>query len=272
MLYIRPDPLHTWYATFTTCQTLRMWTTLFNKCDVESDRVLALRALVYFAQPPDKEKLKNRNEFTKQDALLEILREEIKQGRNLRIEDFLKSRKRKAGSESKQIDISTIKDDRKLASMLQIPDTVYRVENGKKITYKEAAKKRMMKYRQRIKHRQQEQDLNPDEGPIDVFESCFYNDESMCGLLSLLTDRSIVQEAILACVFWQKFSEEDKREKCIDLGKKKLLETFKAFFMYEDGSIYPVLYDESCVMRRALVSSIALLRDKEEYVSIMPHT
>ena len=43
------------------------------------------------------------------------------------------------------------------------------------------------------------------------------------------------------------------------------MDSYHKFFMYEDGSIYPVLYDES-IMRRAMVSSIALLRDKEEYV------
>lgn len=79
-------------------------------------------------------------------------------------------------------------------------------------------------------------------------------------------NRNIVQEAVLACVFWQKFSAEDPREKCKDLGKRSLMDSYHKFFMYEDGSIYPVLYDESCIMRRAMVSSIALLRDKEEYV------
>ena len=44
------------------------------------------------------------------------------------------------------------------------------------------------------------------------------------------------------------------------------MDSYHKFFMDEDGSIYPVLYDESCIRRRAMVSSIALLRDKEEYV------
>ena len=80
MLFIRPDPSHSWYATFTTCQTLRMWTALFMKCTSESDRVLALRALVYFAQPPDKYELPRREEYTKEMAFRDLIKEEQQQG------------------------------------------------------------------------------------------------------------------------------------------------------------------------------------------------
>ena len=30
------------------------------------------------------------------------------------------------------------------------------------------------------------------------------------------------------------------------------MDSYHKFFMYEDGSIYPVLYDESCIMRRTM--------------------
>ena len=37
----------------------------------------------------------------------------------------------------------------------------------------------MMKYRKDIKRKQQEMDVFPDEGPIDVYENCLYTDEDM---------------------------------------------------------------------------------------------
>ena len=52
VIYIRPDPLHVWYASFTVCQTLRMWSCVFDECENVFDRVLALRALEFFQQTP----------------------------------------------------------------------------------------------------------------------------------------------------------------------------------------------------------------------------
>ena len=99
MLFILPDPAHSWYAAFTTCQTLRMWTTLFLKCTSESDRVLALRALVYFAQPPDKHELPRREDYTKEMAFRDLIREEQQQGSSVTLEQFMKPRKRKTDGE-----------------------------------------------------------------------------------------------------------------------------------------------------------------------------
>ena len=251
MLFIRPDPAHSWYAAFTTCQTLRMWTTLFLKCTSESDRVLALRALVYFAQPPDKHELPRREDYTKEMAFRDLIREEQQQGSSVTLEQFMKPRKRKTDGEPKKPKPNS---EHRVNMRLEIPER-----------YRRAAKERMMKYRKDIKRQQQEMDVYPDEGPIDVYENCLYSDEDMYVYQGSYNYRNIVQEAILACVFWQKFSAEDPREKCRDLGKRSLMSSFHKFFMYEDGSIYPVLYDESCMMRRAMVSSIALLRDKEVY-------
>ena len=178
MLFIRPDPSHSWYATFTTCQTLRMWTALFMKCTSESDRVLALRALVYFAQPPDKYELPRREEYTKEMAFRDLIKEldHIFDTLNCRIlhllpinptvtvEQFMKVRKRKNDGEPKKTKSGT--DHRSLR--LEIPEK-----------YRKAAKEKMMKYRKDIKRKQQEMDVFPDEGPIDVYENCLYTDEDM---------------------------------------------------------------------------------------------
>ena len=164
MLFIRPDPSHSWYATFTTCQTLRMWTALFMKCTSESDRVLALRALVYFAQPPDKYELPRREEYTKEMAFRDLIKEEQQQGSSVTVEQFMKVRKRKNDGEPKKTKSGT--DHRSLR--LEIPEK-----------YRKAAKEKMMKYRKDIKRKQQEMDVFPDEGPIDVYENCLYTDEEM---------------------------------------------------------------------------------------------
>ena len=31
-IFIRPNPLHSWYASFIVCQTLHMWISTFEKC------------------------------------------------------------------------------------------------------------------------------------------------------------------------------------------------------------------------------------------------
>ena len=72
-IFIRPDPLHSWYASFIVCQTLRMWISAFEKCQDTFDRVLALRSLVYFQQPAKKKQLPDNKEYTKQHAFYDIL-------------------------------------------------------------------------------------------------------------------------------------------------------------------------------------------------------
>jgi hypothetical protein len=141
-----------------------MWTALFMKCTSESDRVLALRALVYFAQPPDKYELPRREEYTKEMAFRDLIKEEQQQGSSVTVEQFMKVRKRKNDGEPKKTKSGT--DHRSLR--LEIPEK-----------YRKAAKEKMMKYRKDIKRKQQEMDVFPDEGPIDVYENCLYTDEDM---------------------------------------------------------------------------------------------
>lgn len=75
-------------------------------------------------------------------------------------------------------------------------------------------------------------------------------------------------ESIFAMVQWQRYSPPDPREKVQDLGKKKLIEFFKDYFRYKDNSVCPVNYDDhTSLLRRCIVAGIALIRDKEEYMS-----
>ena len=79
VVYIRPDPLHLWYGSFTVCQTVRMWMSVFDECESVFDRVLALRSLEYFRQPPEKI-VYDEEEYTKNDAFRDIILEKIKKG------------------------------------------------------------------------------------------------------------------------------------------------------------------------------------------------
>ena len=134
------------------------------KCTSESDRVLALRALVYFAQPPEKYELPRREDYTKEMAFRDLIKEEQQQGSSVTLEQFMKVRKRKNDGEPKKT--KTGVDHRSMR--LEIPEK-----------YRKAAKEKMMKYRKDIKRKQQEMDVFPDEGPIDVYENCLYSDEDM---------------------------------------------------------------------------------------------
>ena len=41
------------------------------------------------------------------------------------------------------------------------------------------AKRRMMDYHQYIKHEKTKQEINPDEGPVDVYAECIVGSSSM---------------------------------------------------------------------------------------------
>lgn len=163
VIYIRPDPLHVWYASFTVCQTLRMWSCVFDECENVFDRVLALRALEFFQQPPDKV-VSDKPQYTKNDAFLDILRDMIKAGSNIKVEDFYRKKKGKGG-EQKPV---KPKAGQKESELLVIPEQ-----------YEKMAKRRMMDVHQEQKRKKKEQALHPDEGPVDYYEKCIVGEDCL---------------------------------------------------------------------------------------------
>ena len=161
-IFIRPDPLHSWYASFIVCQTLRMWTSAFEKCMDAFDRVLALRSLVYFQQPREKRSLPNNKDYTKLHAFYDIIMERKKHGEDISIDQFLKERvKKRTNDPKKKQDLNT----REPWNDLVIPKE-----------YRDEAKKKMMAEHKRVKREKNKQDIIPDRGPIDVFDLGFLED------------------------------------------------------------------------------------------------
>ena len=95
---------------------------------------------------------------------------------------------------------------------------------------------------------------------------------------------SLTQEAILCSVLWQHYSPEDYRKHIQNLAEHKLLSVFQEQFMFtsekethnqqpanpstpfvlNEETIKPVLYNESSMIRRAIITSLALIRDKDK--------
>ena len=100
----------------------------------------------------------------------------------------------------------------------------------------------------------------------------------------------IIQEAILCCILWDRYTPIDNRERIQTKVWNDLLFAFQQRFMFEhddkdknklskyvlerepikleEETIKPVIYNESSMIRRAIITSLALLRDKrdrEEY-------
>ena len=71
--YILPDPYHTWYASFTVTQTLRMWMSQFENTSNIQDRIQALHAMEYFKHPPKKEVLPDNKLYTKEIAFADLM-------------------------------------------------------------------------------------------------------------------------------------------------------------------------------------------------------
>ena len=163
VVYIRPDPLHLWYGSFTVCQTVRMWMSVFDECESVFDRVLALRSLEYFRQPPEKI-VYDEEEYTKNDAFRDIILEKIKKGENLKLEQFYKMKKGKGG----EIKPVKRKQGKKESDLLLSPPE-----------YEAVAKRRMMDVHQEQKRKKKEQALYPDEGPIDVYEECIGDEDCL---------------------------------------------------------------------------------------------
>ena len=158
--YCRPDPYHSWYATFTVTQTLRMWMSQFENSLNIQDRIAALQSMEYFQQPPEKKVFEDPNKYTKQHALLDYIKE-----KGLDIENFRKKKKTKSEKKGKQPEKQPDDND--------INDIVIPKEFDKE------AKRRMMDYHQYIKHEKTKQEINPDEGPVDVYAECIVVSSSM---------------------------------------------------------------------------------------------
>lgn len=153
--YVLPDPYHTWYATFTVTQTLRMWMSQYQNTSNIQDRIQALYSMTYFQQPPKKEELGDGKWYTKKHAFADMAKEN---GWNL--EQYIKIGKR-----------GEKKNEHKVAenySNIEIPKNYIR-----------EAKRRMMDYHQEIKKKQIKQDLNPSEGPVDVYRACIHSNSCM---------------------------------------------------------------------------------------------
>lgn len=162
-IFIRPDPLHSWYASFIVCQTLRMWISTFEKCQDTFDRVLALRSLIYFQQPAKKKQLPDNKEYTKQHAFYDILMEKKKQGEDIKLESFYKKRlKNKLNDPKKKQDYLNTREP---WNDLVIPKE-----------YEGEAKRKMMANHKSIKREKNKQDIIPDIGPIDVFDDGVHED------------------------------------------------------------------------------------------------
>ena len=162
-IFIRPDPLHSWYASFIVCQTLRMWISTFEKCQDTFDRVLALRSLLFLQQPAKKKKFQDNKEYTKQHAFYDILMEKIKQGENIKLEDFFKKRLKDKLNDPKKKQAYLNKGEP--WNDLVIPED-----------YKKEAKKKMMEKHKSVKRERSKQDIIPDIGPIDVFDDGVHED------------------------------------------------------------------------------------------------
>ena len=162
-IFIRPNPLHSWYASFIVCQTLRMWISTFEKCQDTFDRVLALRSLIYFQQPAKKKQLPDNKEYTKQHAFYDILMEKKKQGEDIKLESFYKKRlKNKLNDPKKKQDYLNTREP---WNDLVIPKE-----------YEGEAKRKMMANHKSIKREKNKQDIIPDIGPIDVFDDGVHED------------------------------------------------------------------------------------------------
>ena len=169
-IFIRPDPLHSWYASFIVCQTLRMWISAFEKCQDTFDRVLALRSLVYFQQPAKKKQLPDNKDYTKQHAFYDILMEKKKQGEDIKLEAFYKKRlQKKLDDPKKKLD-----DPKKKQDYLNLREPWKDLVIPKE--FDEEAKRKMMANHKNIKREKIKQDIIPDIGPIDVFDDGMHED------------------------------------------------------------------------------------------------
>lgn len=159
--YILPDPYHTWYASFTTTQTLRMWMSQFENTTNIQDRIHALHSMEYFKQPPKKEVLPDSSLYTKEKAFADVLFAEHGVRDKSILLPYVKVSKR--GEKKNQE--RRVADD---CSNLEIPSS-----------YQNRAKRKMMLEHQKVKRKRTEQDLNPDEGPVDYYAECIVQDTSV---------------------------------------------------------------------------------------------
>lgn len=159
--YILPDPYHTWYASFTVTQTLRMWMSQYENSLNVQDRVLALQSMEYFQQPPEKKVFEDPKDYTKQHAFVDICKE---RGIDYTDDQFHKKKTKKSDKKGKSGDKKAVED----YSDIIIPKDMIK-----------EAKKRMMSRHQQIKQDRNKQDLNPDEGPVDVYSECIVGSGSM---------------------------------------------------------------------------------------------
>ena len=159
--YVLPDPYHTWYASFTVTQTLRMWMSQFENTSNIQDRIQALHAMEYFKHPPEKVTLPDPDEYTKKKAFADLIFEQ----NNKRSKDLLLPYVRIGKRAEKKNQEKRVADD---FSNIEIPSNM-----------KARAKERMMSVHKRIKKRRIEQDLNPDDGPVDYYTECIIQDTSM---------------------------------------------------------------------------------------------
>lgn len=157
--YILPDPYHTWYASFTVTQTLRMWMSQYENSFNIQDRVLALQSMEYFQQPPEKRVFEDPKDYTKQHAFVDICKD-----KGMDIDAFRKKKTKKSDKKGKIVEKKPAED----YSDILIPTEFIK-----------DSKIRMMKRHQDIKQERNKQDLNPDEGPVDVYSECIVGSSSM---------------------------------------------------------------------------------------------
>ena len=150
-----------------------MWMALFRNCQSVSDRVLALRSMAYFKHPPEKKDILEPESYSKDQAFEDMMIKEKNYTReDLKIFELHGKRggnKTKEGVSSKRP--RTEKSDSKTKA------TKY--DKNKYKEYKEETKRYMMAVRKERRNQIKEQNLHPDEGPVDIYIDCIDYNENM---------------------------------------------------------------------------------------------
>ena len=144
---------------------------LFRNCHSVSDRVIALRAMTYFNHPPDKKALPIPESYSKDQAFRDMMREKYN------TEDLEVYKLHGKRESNKDKDGNSSKRPRTDKSSSKRNTVKYDLKKYKELA--KETKQYMMAVRKEIRNKKKEQDLHPDEGPVDIYIDCIDYNENM---------------------------------------------------------------------------------------------
>lgn len=124
--------------------------------------------MVYFPHPPKKEQLPETSSYTHNEAFRDYM---AKHHKDIDIRQFIKKGNRQSKNASSTASKKVRAD---VPSSRQGP-----VKYDIPAKYEKDVKRTMMAQRKAIRALQKKQNLNPDQGPVDVYIECLYRNEAL---------------------------------------------------------------------------------------------